>query len=106
MGPMADSCIHLRDAARPLGLDVTPPSVDWRIVLDFLVSPTARRGFVPKGRLDGLRFHATDLDWRSGDGAEVTGPGEALALAMTGRPVALADLEGDGVPVLRHRLAA
>jgi hypothetical protein len=36
----------------------------------------------------------------------VTGPGEALALAMTGRPVALADLEGDGVPVLRHRLAA
>ena len=106
MGPMADSCIHLRVAARPLGLDVTAPLDDWRIVLDFLVSPAARRGFIPKGRLDGLRIHATDLDWRSGDGAEVTGPGEALALAMTGRPVALADLEGDGVSILRDRLAA
>jgi uncharacterized protein (TIGR03083 family) len=106
MGPMADSCIHLRDAARPLGLDVTPPPDDWRIVLDFLVSPAARRGFIPKGRLDGLRLRATDLDWRSGDGAEVTGPGEALALAMTGRPVALSELEGDGVSVLRDRLAA
>jgi uncharacterized protein (TIGR03083 family) len=104
LGPMADSCIHLRDAARPLGSAVTAPLDDWRIVLDFLASPTARRGFVPKGRLDGLRFRATDVDWESGDGADVIGPAEALALAMTGRHVALADLDGDGVPVLRSRL--
>jgi uncharacterized protein (TIGR03083 family) len=104
LGPMADSCIHLRDAARPLGMDVTAPPDDWRIVLDFLASSTARRGFVPKGRLDGLRLEATDLDWRSGAGTDVRGPGEALALAMTGRPVTLADLEGDGVRILRARL--
>ena len=104
LGPMADSCIHLRDAARPLELDVTAPLDDWRIVLDFLTSPAARRGFVPPGRLDGLRFHATDLGWKSGGGAEVAGPAEALALAMAGRPVALADLGGDGVPLLRSRI--
>ena len=106
LGPLADSCIHLRDAARPLGLAATAPPDDWRIVLDFLASPTARLGFVPVGRLAGLRLHATDLDWRSGDGADVAGPGEALALAMAGRPVALAELDGDGVSVLQERLAA
>lgn len=104
-GPMADSCIHLRDAARPLGSEVTPPLDDWRVVLDFLASP-AQRGFVPKGRLTGLRLHATDLDWRSGDGAEVAGPAEAVAMAVTGRAVALADLDGDGVALLRDRIAA
>jgi uncharacterized protein (TIGR03083 family) len=105
-GPMADSCIHLRDAARPLGSDVTAPLDDWRIVLDFLVSPKAKHGFVPTGRVDGLHLRATDIDWRSGDGAEVVGPAEALALAMTGRPVALADLDGDGVAILRERITA
>ena len=104
MGPMADSCIHLRDAARPLGVDVTAPLDDWRIVLDFLVSPAARRGFVPTGRLDGLYFRATDQEWSSGGGLELAGPSEALALAIAGRPVALADLDGGGVPVLRARL--
>ena len=104
LGPMADGCIHLRDAARPLGLDVTAPLDDWRIVLDFLASKRARRGFVPAGRLTGLTLRATDQEWRSGDGPEVAGPSEALALAMAGRPVALADLDGDGVPVLRQRL--
>jgi uncharacterized protein (TIGR03083 family) len=106
LGPMADSCIHLRDGARPLGLDVTPPLDDWRLVLDFLHSPAARRGFVPAGRLAGLCLRATDQDWRAGEGADVAGPSEALALAMSGRPAALADLGGDGLPALRERLGA
>ena len=54
---------------------------------------------------DGLRLRATDLDWSAGDGPEVAGPGEALALAMTGRGVALADLSGEGVAVLEARRA-
>jgi hypothetical protein len=36
----------------------------------------------------------------------VAGPSEALALAMAGRPVALADLDGDSVLLLRTRLTA
>jgi hypothetical protein len=35
----------------------------------------------------------------------VAGPSEALALAAAGRAVALDDLTGDGVPILRARLA-
>jgi hypothetical protein len=59
---------------------------------------------VPNGRLDGLALRATDQDWRAGDGPEVAGPSEALALAMAGRRVALAELDGDGRAVLARRL--
>lgn len=37
-GPMTETAIHLRDAARPLGLDVNPDPSSWLPVLDFLVS--------------------------------------------------------------------
>lgn len=104
-GPMADTAIHLRDAARPLGLDVSPDLDAWRATLDFLVSKPATRGFVTKKRLAGLRLVATDQDWSWGEGAEVRGPSEAVAMAIAGRPVALDDLAGDGVAVLRGRLA-
>ena len=53
LGPMSDSCIHLRDAARPLGSDVGPPLDDWRIVLDFLVSAAARRRSSRRGASPG-----------------------------------------------------
>ena len=102
--PLTDTSIHLRDAARPLGLDVSPPLSTWRLVLDFLVSPPAKRAFVPATRLTGLTFRATDQDWSSGTGAEIAGPREALAMAMAGRVPALADLTGPGVDTLRARL--
>ena len=34
MGQMADGCLHLRDCARPLGLDADVSLADWRTVLD------------------------------------------------------------------------
>lgn len=106
-GPFSDAVLHLRDIAVPLGLAATAPVQDWVRVLEFLVTPRARRaGFLPRGRLDGLHLVATDLPWCSGDGALVTGPAEALAMAATGRTVGLDDLTGDGVPVLRARTAA
>lgn len=70
----------------PLGLDTTASPAAWRGALDFLTSPRARRGFVPRGRTDGLRFRATDQDWAYGQGPEISGPSEALALAIGGRP--------------------
>lgn len=102
MGQMADGCIHLRDCARALGLATDVPVEDWRMVLEWL--PTGVPGLAPKRRFAGLRLRATDQDWTWGDGAEVVGPSEALAMAMSGRGVALADLAGDGVRVLRQRL--
>ncbi|MEX5721077.1 maleylpyruvate isomerase family mycothiol-dependent enzyme [Geodermatophilus maliterrae] len=104
-GPMTDTCIHLRDAARPLGLDVCPSPASWRPALDFLVSRPAARGFIPRDRLAGLCFTATDQDWRHGDGLEVLGTSEAIAMAVSGRATALDDLAGPGVDVLRPRIA-
>ncbi|MFE6645436.1 maleylpyruvate isomerase family mycothiol-dependent enzyme [Nocardioides sp. NPDC057772] len=106
MGQFTDHCIHLRDCARPLGLDTDVPLEDWRAVLDWLPTKQASLGVVPAGRLDGLALRATDQDWSWGtdDDAEVAGPSEALAMALSGRPVALADLTGPGVATLRERL--
>ncbi len=47
LGPMTDTCIHLRDAARPLGLDVCPPPASWRPALDFLVCKRPPRASYP-----------------------------------------------------------
>jgi hypothetical protein len=44
---MTDTCIHLRDAARPLGLDVCPPPASWRPALDFLVCKRPPRASYP-----------------------------------------------------------
>jgi uncharacterized protein (TIGR03083 family) len=105
LGPMTDTSVHLRDAARPLGLDVCPPPASWRPALDFLVSKPASRGFIPRDRLVGLRFTATDQDWQHGEGAEIHGSSEAIAMAVSGRPAALDDLAGAGTDVLRPRIA-
>jgi len=104
LGPMTDTGVHLRDAARPLGLDVCPPPASWRPALDFLVSKPASRGFIPRDRLVGLRFIATDQDWQHGKGVEIHGSSEAIAMAVSGRPAALDDLAGAGTDVLRPRI--
>jgi uncharacterized protein (TIGR03083 family) len=103
MGQMADGCLHLRDCARPLGLPNDVTLDDWRMVLEWL--PSGAPGLVPKRRAAGLRFVADDQDWSWGDGEEIAGPSEALAMALAGRVVALDDLDGPGVGLLRDRLS-
>ena len=102
MGQMTDGCVHLRDCARPLGLSDDVSLDDWRMVLDWL--PPGVPGLMPKRRLADLSLQATDQDWTWGSGSELAGPSEALAMAVSGRAVALADLSGPGVDVLRRRL--
>jgi hypothetical protein len=102
MGQMADGCVHLRDCARPLGLPDDASIQDWRMVLDWL--PSGVPGLAPKRRFDGLSLRANDQDWAWGFGKEITGRSEALAMAMSGRAVALDDLAGPGVGLLRQRL--
>jgi uncharacterized protein (TIGR03083 family) len=95
--------IHSSDIRRPLGAPPEIPGNRAEAILDFLAKNKAQ-GFVAKGRLDGLRFEATDVEWNSGnEGQLVRGPAEALILAISGRKVALDDLEGEGVATLRSR---
>jgi uncharacterized protein (TIGR03083 family) len=102
--PLADIVVHTQDIVRPLGIDRRVPDEAAAVILDFLVSPKATRGFLPKGLTDGLALAATDAEWRSGSGAAVAGPGVALIRALTGRRQAFDELRGDGVDVLRSRL--
>lgn len=99
--PLTDFLVHRVDVTHPLGLDDGSRALDaWAPALDLLVSKTATRGFVDRG-LPGLTYVATDLDWRHGSGPEVAAPAEALALAITRRPVRLEELTGPGADELR-----
>ncbi|MFE3444918.1 maleylpyruvate isomerase family mycothiol-dependent enzyme [Nocardia sp. NPDC059180] len=97
---LADLFVHHQDIRRPLGRTREIPEDRLITVLDH-PDPFA----LPGRRTKGLRFVATDVSWTSGDGPEVRGPGEAIALAVVGRTVALDDLAGDGVAELRRRCA-
>lgn len=104
MGQLADTAIHLRDIARPLGLAADVPREDWVSLLDYVTSDAVAPAVVPEGRVRGLSLRATDAGWALGDGSEVAGPAEALVMAAAGRSAALADLEGEGVETLTRRL--
>jgi hypothetical protein len=51
-----------------------------------------------------LRLVATDLDWSTGKGPEVRGPGEALLMAIAGRRGVVGELSGPGQPKLMERI--
>ncbi|OBI23063.1 DinB family protein [Mycobacterium sp. E2327] len=98
---LVDGTVHHQDIRRSLGRPRTVPADRLQRVLG-LVPGNPRLG--AGRRIRGLRLRATDVDWTHGNGPEVSGPGEALLMAMTGRPAALADLEGPGRDTLAHRL--
>jgi uncharacterized protein (TIGR03083 family) len=101
---LVDHVIHHQDIRRPLDRPRVVP--EDRLVAALDVVPHLG-GFVgAKKRVAGLGLTATDVAWSHGDGPEVTGPGEAILLAASGRPVVLGELQGAGVEVLRARLAA
>lgn len=100
--PLTDVIVHGADIRWALG-DATR---DWgdcerlRPVLDFLVSPRALTGFMPRRRTAGLSFMATDQEWTFGSGQPVRGPSLALTLGLLGRPRAFPLLDGAGVAAL------
>jgi uncharacterized protein (TIGR03083 family) len=100
---LTDGLIHQQDIRRPLGIPRDVPAERLVPALNFALRAPA----LPSRRhVRDLRLTATDLDWTHGDGPEITGPAEALLMAIAGRPAALADLAGAGVPVLAERLQA
>ncbi len=98
---LVDGTIHHQDIRRSLGRPRSIPSDRLERVLG-LVPGNPRLG--AGRRIRGLRLRADDLDWAHGHGPEVTGSGEALLMAMAGRPAATADLDGPGLPTLARRI--
>ena len=101
--PLTDVLVHGLDIRWPLGLTRPVPAERLQASLTFLTA-APRGGLVPRGILDGLRLEADDIGWAAGSGPTVSGPAEALLLAVTGRTAALGLLAGDGAATLRSRL--
>lgn len=105
IAPLTDLLIHGQDIRRPLRIERSVDADRRRAALDFLNSPKSRRGFAPL--TVPVRWVAEDVDWSSGpdDGRPtVSGPAEAVMLSLTRRAVAVDDLSGDGVDVVRAAL--
>ena len=98
---LVDGMIHQQDIRRPLGAARDIPSERLRAVLGYALTSPAVQG---ARHARGVRLVATDLDWTHGSGLEVSGPGEALLMAMAGRPDALNQLTGSGKGILAQHI--
>ena len=98
---VGESVVHSEDIRRPLGISRTYPTETLIQAADFYRGSNLIIG--AKKRIAGLTLTATDAEWSTGTGPEVTGPLLSLVLAMTGRSVALDDLAGEGVATLKSR---
>ncbi|WP_109551326.1 maleylpyruvate isomerase family mycothiol-dependent enzyme [Mycobacteroides franklinii] len=99
---LLDGIIHQQDIRRPLGIAREIPSDRLIVAMDFARWAPPVRGAI---RARGVRLVATDLDWSRGSGPEVSGPAEALLMAMAARPCALADLDGPGKSTLAQHIS-
>jgi uncharacterized protein (TIGR03083 family) len=99
---LGEALIHGEDIRRPLFVIREYPAASVTRAADFYKGSNLLTG--TKKRIAGLRLRATDAEWSTGDGPEVTGPAISLLLAMTGRAAAVKDLSGDGVKTLAARM--
>jgi uncharacterized protein (TIGR03083 family) len=99
---LGEVLVHSEDIRRPLGIAHTYPKDAVARAAEFYQGSNLLIG--AKKRIEGLKLQATDTDWSTGSGPEVSGPAISLLLAMTGRKAALDDLSGDGLATLRGRV--
>ena len=92
---------HGQDIRGPLGLTHRPSETAMVAVADNYTKSNLLIG--SKRRIAGLGLRATDCDWATGEGPQVSGPLLSLILAMAGRRAASDDLTGDGVGILKSR---
>ena len=98
---LVDGTVHHQDIRRALGHPRTIPAERLERILPAIPgNPRLGAG----KRIRGLHLRATDVGWEHGSGPEVTGTGEALLMAMTGRPAVLDELSGPGRATLTARL--
>jgi uncharacterized protein (TIGR03083 family) len=98
---LGETLVHAEDIRRPLDIARDYPVAAVTRLAEFYTGSNLLIG--AKKRVAGLTLRATDADWSTGNGPEVSGPAIAIVMAMTGRSVALDDLQGDGVAILRTR---
>ena len=98
---LADVIIHCQDVFVPLGIDRHAGAA--AVLAALVISVPQGRPLYTGRRAAGLRLRATDLDWEWGDGEEVTGTGEALLMAVTGRAALVSRLSGPGADLLAER---
>jgi uncharacterized protein (TIGR03083 family) len=97
---LVEEVVHGEDIRRPLGLShAYEPEAVVRAL--HLQARTPARFGGGKELLDRVRLSAVDADVSIGQGLEVEGPVLSLLLAVCGRRVAVDDLHGPGVAVLR-----
>lgn len=99
---LLDRLVHHQDIRRALDRPRLVPEERLLAALDG--TPTLGSVFGAKGRTRGLQLTATDVAWTWGGGPGVEGPGEALLLAMLGRPDPLGELTGDGLATFAARV--
>lgn len=92
----ADVVVHTQDVRRPLGLEGAPTEAMLCDALDFCTANDRRKLLIDPDAIDRLRLEATDLDWSWGAGELVSGPADAILLAINGRDTS-AELTGPGV---------
>ncbi|MEV4565455.1 maleylpyruvate isomerase family mycothiol-dependent enzyme [Nonomuraea sp. NPDC049419] len=96
---LVEEVVHGEDIRRPLGVVRSyPQEVVVRSMRLQARTPAAFGG--AKELVAGVRLTATDADLSIGDGPEVRGSALSLLLAISGRRVALGDLDGPGTATL------
>ncbi|MTB87737.1 maleylpyruvate isomerase family mycothiol-dependent enzyme [Aeromicrobium senzhongii] len=100
---LVEEVVHGEDIRRPLGIEhVYPQEAVLRAIGSQVRTPGSLGG--AKDHLSAVSVAATDAELELGDGPVVSGPALSVLLALSGRTVALDDLDGAGVPVLAARL--
>jgi uncharacterized protein (TIGR03083 family) len=98
---LGETVVHGEDIFRALGGYREHPAEHLVAVADHYRG--TNRILNARRRIAGLSLRATDVAWQHGQGPEVAGPLVALIMAMAGRAVALDDVSGPGVDILRQR---
>jgi uncharacterized protein (TIGR03083 family) len=98
---LGEVLVHGEDIRRPLGIAHEYPAASVTAVTEFYAGSNVLIG--GKRRVAGVTLTATDTDWSRGSGPTAAGSARALMLATAGRKVALDELSGPGVEVLRSR---
>jgi uncharacterized protein (TIGR03083 family) len=95
---LGETIVHGEDIRRPLGIKHDYPITALTRLAEYYSGTD--QFVVAKGRIQGLRLVATDGPFTTGAGPLVTGPTIALVMAMVGREVFSAELDGEGVSLL------